>query len=135
MSNQNVNQVINRTAREPNCTIITVSIGKGFSHFLYLLTIKAAPAASRGEAHRRWRSLSKYRTPVRSVSMSKMTSINFRSGLYFFFLFLTISIILIFTPAREGLLSNGYLSGFSSHYFPKQKGGFIRSIKGGLKRI
>lgn len=123
----NVNQVINRTAREPNCTIITVSIGKGFSHFLYLLTNKGCVSSLSG------RSSSKMAKPVKTPNASEEcfdveNDIHkFPFGTLFLFLFLTISIVLIFTPAREGLLSNGCLSGFSSHYFPKQKHTSIRS--------
>lgn len=130
----NVNQVIKQTAREPNCTIITVSTGKGFSHFLHLLTNKGCDSSLSK------RSSSKMAKPVKTPNASEecfeveMTSINFRSGLYFFSLFLTISIVLIFTPAREALLSYGCLSGFSSHNFPKQKHTSIRSIYIRLKR-
>lgn len=61
----NVNQVIKQTAREPNCTIITVSTGKGFSHFLYLLTNKGCDSSlSR-------RSSSKMAKPVKTPNASE----------------------------------------------------------------
>lgn len=61
----NVNQVIKQTAREPNCTSITVSTGKGFSHFLYFLTNKGCDSSLSG------RSSSKMAKPVKTPNASE----------------------------------------------------------------
>lgn len=112
----------NRTAREPNCTIITVSTGKGFSHFQFLLTNKGCASSLSG------RSSSKMAKPVKIPNASEecfdveMTSINFRSGLLLFFsiLFKT------FTCARGSHWKTGCFLLFLPQIFPSNKKGFER---------
>ena len=118
----NVNQVIKQTAREPNCTIITVSTGKGFSHFQFLLTNKGCTSSLSG------RSSSKMAKPVKIPNASEecfdveMTSINFRSGLLLFFsiLFKT------FTRARGSHSKTGCFFLFLPQIFPSNKKAFER---------
>lgn len=117
----NVNQVIKQTAREPNCTIITVSTGKGFSHFLYLLTNKGCDSSLSG------RSSSKMAKPFYSERSEvcfyvKMTFLNFRLGLLLFFsiLFKT------FTRARGSHSKTGCFLLFLPQIFPSNKKAFER---------
>ena len=111
-----------------------MSTGKGFSHFLYLLTNKGCDSSLSG------RSSSKMAKPVKTPNASEEcfeveNDIHkFPFGTLFLFSISNYFNILIFTPAREALLSYGCLSGFSSHNFPKQKHTSIRSIYIRLKR-
>jgi hypothetical protein len=124
-----------QTAREPNCTIITVSTGKGFSHFLYLLTNKGCDSSlSR-------RSSSKMAKPVKTPNASEEcfeveNDIHkFPFGTLFLFSISNYFNNTHIYPRTRGSLVLRMSIGIFEPQFSEIKRGFIRSIKGGLKRI